>query len=100
MALLTATRMLGLDDSHVYNAARQLFTQGQARAEQLGVDKSFVYLNYAAQFQDPIASYGAASVQKLRVVSAQYDPDGMFSRWLPGGFKIPTPWLVHIIQRK
>jgi FAD/FMN-containing dehydrogenase len=89
VALLTATWALGLDDARVNAAANNLFTQGQARAEQLGVGKKFVYLNYAAQFQDPIASYGPESVGRLRAVAAQYDPNGVFRTLVPGGFKIP-----------
>ena len=89
VALLTATWSLGLDDTAVYAAAQKLFTQARAKAEQLGVAKSFVYLNYAAAFQNPIASYGQDSVARLKNVSAQYDPSGVFSRLVPGGFKIP-----------
>jgi hypothetical protein len=76
----------------VYNAAKALFAQGQARAEQLGVGKRFLYLNYAAQFQDPLAGYGPASVERLQAASAKYDPSGVFKKLVPGGFKIPETY--------
>ena len=90
VALLTATWTLGLDDTRVYTVAEKLFKQGHAKAEEMGVAKSFIYLNYAAGFQDPIASYGADSVARLQNVSVQYDPTGVFKRLVPGGFKVPV----------
>lgn len=48
----------------------------------------FQYLNYAAPFQDPLASYGVKNLQRLREVSKKYDPDQVFQRLVPGGFKL------------
>jgi FAD/FMN-containing dehydrogenase len=90
VALLTATWTLGLDDAAVNRVAKNLFTQGHVHAEELGVAKKFMYLNYAAQFQDPIANYGADSVARLRAIASQYDPNGVFRTLVPGGFKIPA----------
>ncbi|KIW06248.1 uncharacterized protein PV09_02721 [Verruconis gallopava] len=89
VALLTATWKLGLDDNAVYTAAQSFFTQAKAKSVEFGVDNDFLYLNYAAEFQDPIKSYGAASVAELQQVKAKYDPHGVFSTLVPGGFKIP-----------
>ncbi|KAH8203819.1 hypothetical protein TruAng_001996 [Truncatella angustata] len=47
------------------------------------------YLNYADLTYDPIASYGKESVEKLREVSHQYDPKGVFQYLRKSGFKIP-----------
>lgn len=47
------------------------------------------YLNYAWDDQDPIASYGRESVQKLQLAKKRYDPDGVFTHLVRGGFKIP-----------
>jgi hypothetical protein len=50
----------------------------------------WIYLNYADASQDPLASYGTENVEKLRSVAAKYDPDQVFQRLCPGGFKIPA----------
>lgn len=48
----------------------------------------FTYLNYAAPAQNPLASYGDVNVQFLKNVATKYDPEGVFQRLMPGGFKI------------
>ncbi|KAI9714693.1 MAG: hypothetical protein M1828_001122 [Chrysothrix sp. TS-e1954] len=48
----------------------------------------WVYMNYADQSQDPLGSYGPANVKKLRDVAAEYDPQQVFQKLCPGGFKI------------
>jgi hypothetical protein len=57
-------------------------------AQTLGVDDPYLYLNYAASWQDPINSYGPASVANLQAVSRKYDPSGVFQKQVPGGFKL------------
>ncbi|KAI0097316.1 FAD binding domain-containing protein [Nemania sp. FL0031] len=59
-----------------------------ARGEGLGWD--WRYLNYANGDQDPIASYGLESVERMRAVAMKYDPQGVFQRLRRSGFKIPT----------
>ncbi|KAF5125082.1 Bifunctional solanapyrone synthase [Metarhizium anisopliae] len=54
----------------------------------------FIYINYAAQWQNPIASYGPASVDKLLETQRKYDPRRVFTRTVPGGFK-----LAHSVSR-
>ncbi|KAL4950163.1 hypothetical protein BDW69DRAFT_187613 [Aspergillus filifer] len=58
-------------------------------AKSVDGDVDFRYLNYCDGTQDPIARYGEENVQKMREVSARVDPDGVFQRRVPGGFKIP-----------
>jgi hypothetical protein len=89
IVLLTATWDKPASDPYVNRAAEALFTEAKAQALALGVFNKFEYLNYAAQFQDPIAAYGEESVIRLRGVSKKYDPLGIFQRLVPGGFKLP-----------
>jgi hypothetical protein len=35
-----------------------------------------------------IAGYGEESVSKLRATSKKYDPEGLFQKAVPGGFKL------------
>ncbi|XXG97659.1 hypothetical protein Hte_003966 [Hypoxylon texense] len=58
-------------------------------AQQLGDLDRYIYLNYADRDQDPIGSYGAASVSRLRAVRERVDPKGVFTNQVPGGYKIP-----------
>ncbi|KUJ15927.1 FAD-binding domain-containing protein [Mollisia scopiformis] len=48
----------------------------------------YLYMNYAFSHQDPISSYGAVNKAKLQEISSKYDPEGMFQRGCPGGFKL------------
>ncbi|KAF2844572.1 FAD-binding domain-containing protein [Plenodomus tracheiphilus IPT5] len=48
----------------------------------------FKYLNFAASFQDPFASFGSDEVSKLKAVAKKYDPKGVFQKQVPGGFKL------------
>lgn len=75
-------------DAAVNRAAAGLIAAVAARARQLGILHEYLYLNYAMQGQDPIASYGAASLRELRSVSRKYDPAQVFQKLVPGGFKL------------
>ncbi|KAH8766058.1 hypothetical protein F5883DRAFT_460895 [Diaporthe sp. PMI_573] len=48
----------------------------------------FVYMNYAWTHQDPINSYGPENKKKLQDASKKYDPQGVFQKACPGGFKL------------
>ena len=57
-------------------------------AEEEGVGHDYIYMNYAASFQDPLGNYGAVELKRLRDVARKYDPTGVFQKQVPGGFKI------------
>lgn len=78
------------DDAKLEEAARALFAAIEDDAQHLDAFHPYLYLNYAAPWQDPIASYGLDSVQQLQRVSRDVDPTGIFKRMMPGGFKIPA----------
>ena len=59
-------------------------------ASEMGLLHDFVYLNYANQVQDPIASYGGENAASLKKAAERYDPWGVFQRQVPGGFKLPV----------
>ncbi|EAQ89480.1 hypothetical protein CHGG_06099 [Chaetomium globosum CBS 148.51] len=46
------------------------------------------YLNYANKIQDPRATYGEENIKGMQGVAAKYDPDQVFQRLCPGGFKV------------
>jgi hypothetical protein len=62
----------------------------QREAERRGRVNGYLYMNYASQFQDVIASYGE-STEKLKSIARKYDPTGVFQRLQPGYFKLNGP---------
>ncbi|KAK7964350.1 hypothetical protein PG988_011324 [Apiospora saccharicola] len=77
------------DDETVYDAARWLVAEVERIAKELGVYDPFLYLNYAAPWQDVIQSYGEESVKKLQALRQRVDPGQVFTHQVKGGFKIP-----------
>lgn len=57
--------------------------------KKVGAANDWIYLNYAIRIQDVLGSYGPENVAKLRAASHKYDPDQVFQRLVPGGYKIP-----------
>ncbi|KAI0886385.1 putative FAD-binding oxidoreductase [Annulohypoxylon maeteangense] len=49
----------------------------------------FIFMNDASWSQDVIGSYGEENIRRLKQVQEQYDPDKVFQRMVPGGFKLP-----------
>jgi hypothetical protein len=58
----------------------------ESRAKAEGLLRKFQYLNYAAPYQTPLASYGADNVEFLKRASRKYDPLALFHTRVPGGF--------------
>lgn len=77
------------NDARFIEANRQLIDDVVAHSRSVGKANEWLYLNYAWGTQDVLASYGPENVAKMRAASAKYDPDGVFQRLVPGGFKLP-----------
>ncbi|MCJ1395726.1 hypothetical protein MMC18_008612 [Xylographa bjoerkii] len=76
------------DDKIMNEQAALFLKQVETLAASLGMLHKWKYLNYAAQWQDPIAGYGHENREKLRAVSRQYDPEQVFQKQVPGGYKL------------
>lgn len=76
------------DDATINEAARSIWAQADELAVKMGLQRKWIYLNYADRDQDPIGSYGSENVGKLQAVSRKYDPTGLFQMNVPGGFKL------------
>ncbi|KAH9909289.1 hypothetical protein F4778DRAFT_793303 [Xylariomycetidae sp. FL2044] len=48
----------------------------------------WLYMNYAGKNQKVLESYGAENVRKMKDAAAKYDPDQVFQKLCPGGFKL------------
>lgn len=76
------------DDEKITKAFRGVIETIDQDAESRGTSVPFKYLNYAWDFQDPINSYGTENKQALQEASRKYDPEGLFQKGVPGGFKL------------
>ncbi|KAI8938477.1 hypothetical protein NX059_004369 [Plenodomus lindquistii] len=76
------------DDDKVYQVMSDIMAAIKKESEALNVASDWVYMNYASQFQDVIASYGSASKSKLKEIAKKYDPTEVFQRLQPGYFKL------------
>lgn len=76
------------DDIAMDSCASSFVEQVERLAGSRGMLHRWKYLNYAAQWQDPIAGYGHANKEKLRAASRKYDPDQIFQKQVPGGYKL------------
>lgn len=46
----------------------------------------YIYQNDASRDQNPIATYGAENIAKLKEIAAKYDPDQVFQKLQRDGF--------------
>jgi FAD/FMN-containing dehydrogenase len=76
------------DDAAILKFFSTIVKTVKAEAKSKGLDNEYIYMNYASQFEDPISSYGAANVDRLRRISKKYDPQQVFQKLHPGHFKL------------
>ncbi|KAI2634996.1 FAD-binding domain-containing protein [Hypomontagnella submonticulosa] len=79
---------LELMKSAVEPAAKTMFANIKEHAASLGKDVDFLYLNYCAEWQNPLATYGVENIKLMKEAAKKYDPTGVFQDRIPGGFKI------------
>ncbi|GAP88933.2 putative FAD-binding domain-containing protein [Rosellinia necatrix] len=77
------------DDNRVTLAMKSLISRIERDVGDLDALDPYLYLNYAAAWQDPIRSYGQSNLAKLAEIRKAYDPGNLFTDYVPGGFKIP-----------
>ena len=88
LCLVSATWDTPTDDAQIASVAKALNAEIVDAAKAQGLFNEWIYLNYAADFQDPIGGYGPEIGAKLRAVSRKYDPGQVFQKNVPGGFKL------------
>ncbi|KAM0251659.1 hypothetical protein ACHAQJ_008073, partial [Trichoderma viride] len=90
ITLLTAMWTDEVDDAKIERAARRILVEIESKAKELGEYDPFVYANYAAPWQNSIASYAKESVERLKRVRERVDPNGVFTHRVTGAFKLPV----------
>jgi hypothetical protein len=76
------------DDLTVMKSADTILKAIHVKAKQKGLAVDYLYMNYASEYQDVIASYGKENKAKLISIAKNYDPDGVFQILQPGHFKL------------
>jgi hypothetical protein len=74
------------DDAEVRAVPIAVTEAWKQQSEQRGLDIPFIFTNDASRDQNPIASYGAANVQKLKEIAEKYDPGKVFQNQQNEGF--------------
>ncbi|PWY81204.1 6-hydroxy-D-nicotine oxidase [Aspergillus eucalypticola CBS 122712] len=74
------------DEERVREAVRKIVDAAESAAKRTGVYLPYKYSNYAAWDQDPLASYGAENVRRLKEVARKYDPEAVFQTLQNGGW--------------
>lgn len=72
----------------IRSKAAEVMASIDSAAAKMGLLHRFRYANYANADQKPLQSYGEGNVGLLHRVAGRYDPDGVFQKLVPGGFKL------------
>ncbi|KAM0278393.1 hypothetical protein ACHAQH_005215 [Verticillium albo-atrum] len=75
-------------DDEVHAASEKWYRAVKEYTQSIDKDHPFEFANYAASYQDPMASYGQENLEFLRTVSRKYDPKSMFQMAVRGGYKL------------
>ncbi|KAK9368427.1 hypothetical protein V1509DRAFT_91133 [Lipomyces kononenkoae] len=76
------------DDEFVKMTTRRAVEQIDAVAAANKTGHRFRFLNYCAEWQRPLESYGDENWRFLQGISRKYDPEGLFQKGCVGGFKL------------
>ncbi|KAI0111795.1 putative FAD-binding oxidoreductase [Daldinia grandis] len=78
------------DDEIVHDSIRDI--TGVIEEASTGGDSyvPYLFMNDASWDQDVIGQYGEENVKKLKAVQSRYDPEHVFQKLVPGGFKLPS----------
>lgn len=72
----------------VYKLIEDMIKEVGQMAEARNTNKGWVYMNYAAEFQDVLKSYGQEAYDGLKMVSEKYDPHRCLQRFWRGYFQL------------
>ncbi|TGJ88729.1 hypothetical protein E0Z10_g92 [Xylaria hypoxylon] len=78
------------DDDAILGAMKTALRGIDQDATSKGTKVDYVYMNYASEDQDVIKSYGGENKEFLQEASKKYDPEGLFQKGVPGGWKLFT----------
>lgn len=75
-------------DETLNKAASKFMSDAKAEAKKRGLYSKYIYMNYAGPYQNVVPGYGDANLAKLKKVAKKYDPQAVFQKLQPGGYKL------------
>lgn len=90
VVLINPAWKLAEDDARIFAAVEDLVAELRSLALDKDLLHRYIFTNYGYAKDDVVAGYGEESVSKLRAASKKYDPEGIFQKAVPGGFKLKT----------
>lgn len=79
-----------MHDDILYAAAEETVAEIKAASIKASTANPYIYLNYAGEHHDPLGGYGAANIKTMKQLSQKYDPQGVFQKLVPGGWKLDS----------
>jgi hypothetical protein len=76
------------DDAAINGAVNRVLRRSTAMAKDMNIYHPYKYLNYARIGQDVFGSYSPENRKRLVEIQKEHDPDGVFTRLQPGGFRL------------
>ena len=76
------------DDSLMHKVGEAILERAVEEGKKMGLYHRYMYQNYASANQDVFGGYGEKNRERLQAIQKLYDPEGVFSRLQPGGFKL------------
>jgi hypothetical protein len=76
------------DDAVMREFGDRVLERIVGEAKKMGLHHPYIYQNYAGAGQDVFAGYGLENRLRLMEIQKKYDPEGVFTRLQPGGFKV------------
>ncbi|KAK3687935.1 hypothetical protein B0T22DRAFT_439508 [Podospora appendiculata] len=77
------------DDAIVNEFSKRCAAAIEKKSKAKGLDYPFIYINDAGPSQKPFELYGKGkSIKKMKTIRDRYDPQQVFQKLLPGGFKL------------
>lgn len=77
------------NDETAHNSTRTMIEKIEAAAKADDSYIDYIFMNDASFDQDVIGHYGEKNIARLKEVQKMYDPDLVFRKLVPGGFKVP-----------
>ena len=86
---LDVAHWLAKDDQCAHNATKSLHAKIEFAAKNDESYLPYLFMNDASYDQNVITHYGEANVRRMKAVQRKYDPNSIFQKLVPGGFKLP-----------
>lgn len=90
IVLINPSWKLAQDDTRIFAEVESFAEELRNIAQEKGLLHRYIFTNYGYSKHDVLAGYGEESVSKLKATSKKYDPEGIFQKAVPGGFKLPA----------